>query len=492
MSSSPHLVATPRVVLPSASDLRSSIQRDEYLNDPVRWARERLGANLWSKQREIIESIRDNRRTVVRSCHAVGKSFVSAIIATWWIECHKPGEAFVVTSAPTAAQVRAVLWREINRAHAKGKLIGRTNQTEWWLQMPNGEEEMVGLGRKPGNMDTSAFQGIHQKYVLVIFDEACGIHTQLWDSGDSLISNKGGRIVALGNPDVPETEFEAVSKPGSGWNSIQISAFDTPNFTGEPIPDELRHSLISPIWAHEKLRKWGADNPIYISKILGEFPDTTVDGLIPVKYIRQAQDAELEPSTPVELGVDVGGGGDKTSICLRRGDVFRIIRRDRNPDTMQTLGNILSDVESNRATSARVDSIGIGRGVKDRAKEIANDQSKHLDTRRIAATVHGVNVGNAAIDNKSYINLRAEGFWNLRERFVEGRIDIDPADDDLAAQLVDIRYKRSAGRIQVESKDDMKRRGKSSPDDADALMLSTLDDTVTKKRTRVTWGAKRQ
>ena len=439
----------------------ASLKRERYRRRPVEWLDERLGEFAWSKQREILNSVRDNRRTVVRSCHGAGKSFISSRCAAWWLDTHEPGEAFVVTSAPTAPQVRAILWREIGRAHARGGLPGRVNQTEWFMPMDGGaREELVAFGRKPADTDPTAFQGIHARYVLVIFDEACGIPTDLWNAADSLISNDDSRILAIGNPDDPATEFAEVCKPGSGWNVVGISAHDTPAMTGEFVPEHVKPLLVGKTWVEEKLRRWGETNPLYRSKIMGEFPPTTDGGLFQPAWIRAAQERSLVASEPVELGVDVGAGGDRSVICVRRGPVARIISADTNPDTMQTCGHVIATLREQGAAVAKVDPIGVGRGVVDRASELG-------------APVFGVNVGEGAEDNEAFENLRAELYWGLRERFQDGAIDIDPDDDDLAAELLSLRFERSSrGRLKIESKIDMQKRGVHSPDRADALMLA--------------------
>lgn len=487
MPTSPALSAAPSAAAPSLTlpsdpltSLRAAVaQDDSYRRNPVAWVRERLGEHPWSKQQDILNSVRDNRRTAVHSCHNIGKSFIASRVCAWWLSVHPPGEAFVVTSARNFKQVRAVLWREIGRVHAKARLAGRTNQTEWFMQLGPQHEEIVAFGTKPDDWDPTAFQGIHARYVLVIFDEACGITAPLWEAADTLISNTDSRFLAIGNPDDPNTEFGEVCKPGSGWSVIGVSAHETPNFTGEEIPDHLRNLLISPLWVDEKLRKWGETNPLYISKVLGQFPELTTDGIIPIRWIKEAQDRTLAPGAPCQLGVDVGGGGDKSVIAIRRGGHVRIHSRDQNPDTMQTTGRILSVLRETGAEVAKVDEIGIGRGVVDRAKEQK-------------AAVVGVNVGQSARDSESYANLRAEGYWGLRERFQEGSVDLDPADDDLAAQLADLKYKRtSSGKIQIESKDDLKRRGKPSPDEADAVMLAFLPEPKRKVISAV-WGSRRQ
>lgn len=484
---------SPRVVLPSIGNLRASIAQDEYLRDPAKWVGDKLGEFIWSKQREILESVRDNRRTVVYSCHRIGKSWLGGRIAFYWLDTHKPGEAMVVTSAHSGMQIKMALWREMGRVFSKGKFPGRMNQVEYWMPIPDddgtyrsGREEMVAFGRKPSDEDPSAFQGTYAKYVLFILDEGCYVPSALWDAADTLIGNEFSRIVAFGNPDDPNTEFGEVCKPGSGWNAIGIGYQDTPNFSGENVPEHVKHMLIGPTWVEEKRKKWGETNPLFISKVLGRFPEITTDGLIPMAWVRAAQERTLEPALPSELGVDVGGGGDENTIAHRQGPVVRIVLSDRNPDTMQTLSNVIRTLKETGASAAKVDNIGIGHGAVDRAKEMAKEQSQPPGIRALAGKIEGVNVSDAAQDNEAYVNLRAEGLWLLRERFREGNIDLDPEDEDTAAELVDLKYKAVGGRIQIESKIEMKRRGKPSPNRADAIMLAFLPSR--KRKRRLTWG----
>lgn len=489
----PDLISVPGLGVVSVRDLESRMRRDRYLKDPVLWIRERLGEFVWSKQEAILRSVAANRRTAVQSCYGSGKSWLAARIACWWIDVHPPGSARVVTSAPTGDQVKAILWHEIGRAHARGGLAGRLNQTEWWLEI-QGREELVAVGRKPKDYAESAFQGIHERYVLVILDEAAGIPRSLWNGVDGLLANEDCRLLSIGNPEDATSGFADECKPGSGTNTIRISAFDTPNFTGESAPEEVRSRLVSRIWVEEKLRKWGESSPLYIAKVLGLFPESSSDGLIPIHWIREAQERTLTPGLPVELGVDVGGGANASTIAKRQGPVVRIVHKDNNPDTMQTLGKVLACIKESGASIAKIDQIGIGHGAADRAGEMASDQelkqNRPLEAQA-AAKVKGIEVGNPAQDSEQYVNLRAEGYWSLRERFREGNIDIDPADEDLAAQLSAIRYKRSGSRIQIESKDEMRRREIASPDDADAVMLAFLDpppDSKAKKKAVTSWA----
>ena len=510
----------------AARELRSieeEVQRRRFAKDPEFWVRRRLGDKVWSKQAEVLQSVRDNRRTAVMSCHEIGKSYIASVVIGWWLDTNPVGEAFVVTSAPTAAQVKTILWREIGRVHARGGLRGRVNQTEWFMTADAGNEEIVAFGRKPDEYDPTAFQGIHARRVLIVFDEACGIPLSLYEAGDSLIANDLSKALLIGNPDDPMSEFKKHCEPGSGYNVIQVGAFDSPNFTGEEMPQKVKDNLIGKTYVEEKRRKWaprwywvnrdGArvdveigkpvpeeavkvipppevdpqeTEPFWQSKILGLFPKIGEEnGLIPMAWIQAAQQRTLEAVGPSELGVDVGAGGDASTGYHRKGPVVRQAWQDHNPDTMHTtgivvkhLGNPILGIEV-----VKVDLIGIGRGVRDRLAELKKN-------------VIGVDVGKApylklptskTADEEGFVNLRAQLWWYVRGLFETGKIDIDPDDEDLAAELMSIRYFRTShGKIQIESKKDAQARGVPSPNRADALMLAVAPEKYVQRS--ATWG----
>jgi len=440
---------------------------DPHADDPVGWAKAKLGLHLWSKQQDIAASVVEHPRTAVKSCHDAGKSFIASVIAAWWIDAHPDGEAFVVSTAPSYPQVHAILWEEIRKRHKEGMLPGQVLQSDVW-KLEDGT--LAGWGRKPADTDQHGFQGIHRRYVLVIIDEACGVPEQLWTAVEAITTNADCRILAIGNPDDPNTEFGNVCKPGSGWNTIQISAFDTPNFTTEPVPESLRHLLLAPEWVEDKKRRWGETSPRYTSKVLGDFPEIGDDTLIPPSWIERAQLRTLQVTDDQRLAVDVARfGSDETIITHTAGPVARVIGSYAKLPTTETTGHVIHEAQQLVGTyEIRVDGVGVGGGVVDQLNEAGYP-------------VIDMQAGAAAIDNEHYLNARAEWWWGLRERFEQGDIDIDPDDDDMAAQLGSIKYKYTArGQVQIESKDDMKKRGLPSPDRADTLMLAyghvELDD----------------
>lgn len=432
---------------------------DLYKTDPAGWISDKTSGYLWSKQREIAETVARSRYTAVRSCHGVGKSWLAARIAAWWIDSHPVGSAFVVTSAPTAAQVSAVLWRELRVAHRQAGLAGYLTQgqvPEWKVG-----GELVAFGRKPSDTDPAAFQGIHARFVLVILDEACGIPKALWDAVDSLVTNDESKAFAVGNPDDPASHFAKVCQPGSGWDVIGIDAFDSPNLTGEPIPEALKPMLVGETWVQERRARWGEGSPLWAAKVRGEFPDVSDDTLIQPSWVRHAHEQTLPGLEHGQFGVDIARYGTDESIVARdRGGQVRVVDRWAKLDTMATAGRVAKHLQdTGKGIPAVMDIVGVGAGPYDRLRE----QS---------LPVVAFNAAERAYEPERFANRRAETYWTLREDMEAGRVDLDPADDVLASQLQSMRWKvDSRGRILIESKDEMRRRGLPSPDRADAVVM---------------------
>lgn len=446
--------------------------------DPAWFVRNILGDEPWELQVKIMESVRDNKETAVRSCHSAGKSWLASRIGLWFGATH-PG-SIVITTAPTERQVRGIIWKEIRSAHARSRIpLGGTPLTQelrwdadWYMQ-----------GFTAPDYDSDKFQGWHAPYLLIITDEACGISMEIFDAISSCIS--GGiipRLLMIGNPTDGSTQF-ARSFQDENVTKFKIPAYDTPNFTkfgikekhiadgswrdlvgDKPLPAP---HLVSPEWV-EKRYKMGPDSPFYISRVLAEFPDVSKHTLIPLRWVEAAQERELVAHAhDVELGVDVARyGSDETTIAKKNGPIGRIVTSYRGVNTMETVGRVAAVIAQENATTTKVDVIGVGAGVVDRLSELG------------LPVIEG-NGSRAAKDSNKFLNARAEWYWHLRELFEDGQIDIDPEDEDLAQQLSNIQYKfTSTGKIVIESKDDMAKRGFSSPDRADALCyaFAPMDD----------------
>lgn len=429
--------------------------------DPVYFAQEVLGVKLWSKQRAILRSVRDNPRTAVKSCHASGKSFVSAVAVCWFLACHP--HCIVATTAPTYRQVEKVLWAEVRvlwkRAIERGfPMPGRIYGTEIRI-----DDKWTAFGFSTDNPDR--FQGLHAPYILVVLDEASGIPPEMWAGVEGVLSGGHARLLSIGNPTDPAAMFasEYASLPGSA--RFTISAFDTPNLKAGKT---LVPGLVTPEWVEDKRKRWGEKSPLWQSRVLGNFPSQGVDTLIPLGWIEAAQNRwhETPDGDTSELGADVARFGDDESVMAhRRGDKVRIVFEANGIDTMDYAGRIIRMGKELCCSALKVDIIGIGAGVVDRIRE---EQRKDATIPPVFA----MNVSTGPRDQEQFLNAKAEWFWDLRERFREGRIALDPEDADTAHELSVLKYRFSGSRTVIEPKEETKKRLGRSPDRADAVMLA--------------------
>lgn len=460
---------------------------DKGQADPI-WFIERIlgGGRPWRVQREIIISCQQNRETCVASCHGSGKSWIAARIALWYLFTHP--RSYVVTTAPTFHQVKDILWQEIGMAYRDSRIPLGGELLDTRLKIAPG---WFAVGISTYHSD--AFQGRHAASgnILIIADEAAGIDEQIWVGIDGLMSSRHARLLAIGNPTTTSGRFYQMFKEPD-VAKFHISVFDTPNFTEpgitledirsgrweEKIPDTGKlpiPALVTPEWVAERWQRWGEDSPLWVSRVLGEFPEEGEDVVIPLTWIEKSMQRWRErmhekSKDPAVIGVDVARfGSDRSCIAVRRGHRIERLVVIAKRDLMDLAGRILSVIREENAQRAYVDEVGMGGGVVDRLRE--------MGIRRI---VEGVNTGERARDRERFANLRAELWWTLRELLNPDRnvnpdqLDIPP-DEELLADLTTPRYRyTSRGQIQIESKDEMRRRGKRSTDLADAICLAII------------------
>lgn len=242
---------------------------------------------IWDKMLEVMHSVRDNEKTAVKAGHSVSKSFTASRLALWFLYCFGP-KCTVITTAPTEKHVKDVLWREIR--DAKGSAIAELEGKITTKQLDLGEKWFAtGFATKPDTVteQATAFQGYHNEFVLVIFDEAAGILPQIWEAAESLITDEDSNCkwLAIGNPTSSFGNFPDCFKDDSGWNQVTISVKDTPNYKqGKKVVPGLAGRK----YEKQMNKKYGNKSNIYLSRVLGEIPEFT-EGAIWGKEIRQAK-----------------------------------------------------------------------------------------------------------------------------------------------------------------------------------------------------------
>jgi phage terminase large subunit len=450
---------------------------DPYAGNPVGFANDRLGFYAWSKQREIMESVRDHERTAVRACHGPGKTATAAQLVLAFL-AEYPGNSRVVTTAPTWTQVADLLWREIRaavgHAHAKQQL------TAW--PVPNATkldlgEQWFAIGHSTDRPER--FQGHHADHLLLVVDEASGVHELIFEAAEGFLTAEGSRVLLLGNPTQTGGAFHrAFTTERALWNCIHISAYDCPNETGEIVPAHVARALPRKGWAEERRKAWGEESWIYQVRVLGNFAKNTKDAVFNLGEVEEAQRRELPADSTRErvvISCDVARfGDDETVIAERVGNRVRIREHyigQRPPtatasgsqtgDLVETAGRVIEYAREHPIAHVRlvIDDTGVGGGVTD-------------ILRNAGWNVTAFNGGEQAFRPDLFPNRRSE-LWFEGAAQVED-LDLDP-DDQLAADLTapkrthDLKQRRV-----VERKEETKKRLGRSPDRGDAVLLTLV------------------
>ncbi|MDE1822258.1 MAG: hypothetical protein KGI98_15575 [Euryarchaeota archaeon] len=439
-------------------------------SDPEWFIRTVFGEELIGKQREIVEALRDRDEVYVTSCHASGKTFICARMVLWWLLAY-PTTSKVVTTAPTWSQVENLLWKEINAAYTRAKtpLGGRMLGTRWDL---SADSFAIGLSTdRPVNL-----QGFHAKDILVVVDEADGVPKEIWDALDGLLTSANAKIVAIGNPLDPTSEFKKRYDAAAHKDTaarIRISYTDIPNVQEQ---SERYPYLLTPKWVEDKRDRWGERSALWAGKVLGVWPDQGTDTLIPMSWLTRALGKRV-PEGLLTYGVDVARfGSDRTVRTLMRGGWCVFSRATSQEDTMQTASRVLQDMQTYGPAQMAIDATGIGSGVVDIVRRKAG----------ALIPIQEFNASNKAVDSERFENRAAEWWWAVREAFEKGQIGFDMEDpaavDELVAELNQCTYSytghgarlvihKFGGRVNEQTME-IEARAARSPDRADSFVLA--------------------
>jgi len=426
---------------------------NKYRKTPVLWLEDTFGIDLWEKQEEIINTVWESRFTVVKSCYASGKSFTAACLAIAFV--HLYPDSVVITTAPSYRQLDNI-WNVVHQLKEKRKAQLGSRFLKHEIRCNPGHYAMGFTTNMPERV-----QGMHAANVMIIVDESAGIEPEINERLDALMTGENCYRLDIGNPLSPEGHFYEMFQQDR-YSKITISAFDTPNLEAgkEVIP-----GLVTDIWVEEQREKYGVDSPVWKSQVEGEFPGVSEEGLIPLTWIEKAitRYENSEPNGEPRYGFDPSGAGLNSNVlCKRSGNFIEWLDEWQTAEPAQTAKRIKDRVGGFH--EVYVDSIGAGWGVYHRIVEEGVN----------AISVNVKQTPEHDPDDR-FLNLRAQLYWNLRESFDPEQSNpiAIPPDEELKSQLGNLKYETtSKGKIKLEPKDKMRKRGMQSPDKADALMLS--------------------
>lgn len=445
----------------------------------------------WAQQVEILEAVRDNRYTLVKSPHGMGKSFVASDVVLWFL-CSFP-DSIVVTTAPSWAQVEKILWAELNQklANLKVKSLGlSTLKTEcrfddkWFA---------IGLSPKIENADQGArITGFHAENMLVVFDEGPSIHSALWKFKETILTSANSRFLAIGNPIRSDGDFYNTFK-SQHVKRISIDLFRSPNFAANAIKDldDLKRLaampyqereqlykgytipfpfLSTPMWAVDRVLEWGPDSPMFEARVLGEFPTKTTDTIIAYSECERATLAEPKNGLMV-MGVDVARFGSDYTVIFGFGGGRRCYKsKVQGHDLVQTAELVKAELRRARKGGKQgyhrvvIDDTGLGGGVTDILSHWVSDEGIHMQ-------IVPVNFAEKAVHDSIYSGIVTEMYYTARDFIRDERVRIED-DGELISDLSGRKYDFKNGLFRIEPKEEYRKRTGRSPDEGDAFVLA--------------------
>lgn len=493
MTFSGSLAACIRAAQHTVANVNMRFPSPRYQAEPVRFFKEVLGVQPWSRQIEIIEAVRDHTRTAVASGHKVSKSHTAAGIALWFY-CSF-ADARVIMSSTTARQVDQILWRETRMMHARaGRCLDCKADDPEQLRIPRpcphsaviegvmGDLARTGL-RAPDfreivgftAREAEAVAGISGSHLLYILDEASGIPEIIHEAIAGNMAG-GGRVVMFGNPTRNDGEFfDAFHSKSKFYHCIRVSSEETPNvITGRNVIP----GLATREWIEEKKLEWGEDSPLYRIRVRGEFATNEAGRIFSVYAIEQA---EIRWYTTPEagrlyIGVDPAGEtntGDEILFAARRGLKCMSLHPHRGitADMIVThLVRLITELRLPREVPVIVIDAEGPIGIKV-GRKLAAYLDRYPDTFELVR----VFASNRAMrEPQAYERVRDELAANLEAWMRDG--GAIPEDAKLAAELHALEWIEQAnGRLKCTPKDVVRKLLDRSPDRYDALALSAWE-----------------
>ena len=314
---------------------------------------------------------------------------------------------------------------------------------------------------------STKFQGFHSPNLFIVMDEAPGVDASIHIGVENLATGNNNKILEIGNPTSPTGHFYNNCQ---NWHNIHISAFSHPNVKQGK---EIIPGCVTKEWVEERFIDWGENSPLFISKVLGKFPQEGEDTVIPLNWIENAVKINPEVNDFNILGFDPARFGDDETVFYQIQNNIAFLKGVYlKQDTMATAGRIVNWCEREVFNIVTGDPIGIGSGIFDRINELNNSYEYRQLGKSIP--IKEINFAEKSLESK-YFNLRAEVYGYLAEKLrPDGQHQIKiPDDSKLQSQLASLKYQfTSRGQLKLESKEDMKKRGLKSPDRADALAIA--------------------
>ncbi len=446
-----------------------------YKENPVMFAKEVLSFEPDRWQKEVLMDLAENPKVAIKSGQGVGKTSLEAVALLWFLTCFPYTR--IVATAPTKQQLHDVLWSEVAKWQDRSPLLKNILKwTKTYIYMSNYEKRWFAAARtatKPENM-----QGFHEDNMLFIVDEASGVADPIMEAILGTLSGENNKLLMCGNPTKTNgTFYDAFYSSRWMYKCHTVSSEESQRTNKENIK-----ALIE---------RFGYDSNVVRVRVRGLFPKQEDDIFIALQLLEDSVKWEIELTEEekkvyipkrIDIGVDIARfGDDDTVIATKIDKVMPELISRHGQNTMRTVGDIIHVYrdfiekypEYDNYIYVKIDDTGVGGGVTDRLNELKEDPAEGLDKMVIIP----VNFARKSPKSKSarfYDDIVTWMWANVRDLMKAKEVKL-PDDSVLIGEFSTRKYYfHSNGKIKLESKEELKKRGLSSPDRADAVALACM------------------
>lgn len=407
-----------------------------------------LGLDPYEWEIEAAEAVASGKPTALVAANGSGKTaMVSVVLLLWFLYTFPRGIAMVTSGS--WLQLETQLWPNL--------LLHRGRFPAWKWLSDRIETQEGGFVQAYSVREPGRAEGHHQNLaagrpLFLLIDEAKSVPEAIYQA---LSRCTPTYTLLTSSPGAPRGTFYAAFRRNSRlYHRIKVSAFDCPHIPASRI--EMAQALYGPEYER---------NPVYRSMILGEFTEGDDAMIISRELVERA----LSSRPAFRDGTAYGGsdwaaGGDETTAAERRGNRLRLIFANRERDTMRAAELVVGQFRQRgiRQGNAWGDAHGLGLPIIQAAK-------RFYDYR--ISEFYG---GTRGDDPDHYADLNIEAWMCFRQALERGELLFDEGLDETSITQLTDRYLTwdAKGHLRCESKDDMRERGLSSPDRADALVMA--------------------
>lgn len=446
-----------------------SLHQQKYWNDPAGWA---LNCIKWlgdeelaDYQAEILQAITDKKRVSARAPHGAGKSSLAALAILWFADTRDGKDWKVATTASAWRQLKQYLWPEVHKwvRRIRWDVVMRKPYQEGKDLLDMAIKGTTGEAFAVASDNSDLIEGAHADEIFFVYDESKAIPMETWDAVEGAFSTGNAYALSISTPGEPQGRFYEIQSRKAGYLDWWVRPVT--------LQECISAGRINKDWADARRRQWGEKSAVYQNRVEGNFAASDEDGIIPLVWVERAierwhiREEAREWSKLTRVAADIGRGGDPTVLARLHDMAVKEFEVTNDRTVMPVTGRIKGILEANMNATAVIDVIGIGAGVVDRLREM-----KSVSGRIQAFNAAGKCDSKDKTGEFGFVNQRAWAWWTVRELLQDDLIDL-PDNEDMIGELTAPKYEmKSGGRIQVEEKEELRKRLGRSTNYADTVI----------------------